>query len=50
MALNVEIKARCKDPNSIKEILDSRQADFKGIDHQVDTYFKVPNGRMKFRE
>ena len=34
----------------IKEILDSRQANFKGVDHQVDTYFKVPNGRMKFRE
>lgn len=50
MALNVEIKARCKNPASIKEILKSRQADFKGVDHQIDTYFKVPNGRMKFRE
>lgn len=50
MAINIEIKARCKNPISIKEILESRQADFKGIDHQVDTYFKVPNGRMKFRE
>jgi adenylate cyclase class 2 len=50
MALNIEIKARCKNPASIKKILQSRNADFKGVDHQVDTYFKVPNGRMKFRE
>ncbi len=50
MALNVEIKARCKNPDSIKGILKSRQVDFKGVDHQIDTYFKVPNGRMKFRE
>ncbi len=50
MALNVEIKAKCKNPASIKEILESQQADFKGVDHQIDTYFKVPNGRMKFRE
>lgn len=50
MALNIEIKARCKNPASIKKILISQQADFKGVDHQVDTYFKVPNGRMKFRE
>ncbi|MFK8009192.1 MAG: class IV adenylate cyclase [Saprospiraceae bacterium] len=50
MALNIEIKARCKNPTSIKFFLESRQANFKGVDHQVDTYFKVPNGRMKFRE
>jgi predicted adenylyl cyclase CyaB len=50
MAQNIEIKARCKNPTSIKEILISRQADFKGVDHQIDTYFKVLNGRMKFRE
>lgn len=50
MALNIEIKARCKDPASIKEMLASHQAEFKGVDHQVDTYFNVPNGRMKFRE
>jgi len=50
MALNIEIKARCKNPVTIKEILASRNADFKGVDHQIDTYFKVSNGRMKFRE
>ena len=50
MALNVEIKASCKNPAAIKKILESRQADFKGVDHQIDTYYKVPNGRLKFRE
>jgi predicted adenylyl cyclase CyaB len=48
--LNVEIKARCQNQNSIREILKSKQADFKGIDHQIDTYFKVSKGRLKLRE
>ena len=25
-------------------------ADYKGTDHQIDTYFNVPNGRLKLRE
>jgi predicted adenylyl cyclase CyaB len=48
--LNIEIKARCNDPENIRKILQKRGADFKGIDHQTDTYFKVPNGRLKLRE
>ena len=50
MALNIEIKAKCNNPITIKEILKKHQADFKGVDHQIDTYFKVANGRMKLRE
>jgi len=50
MATNIEIKAKCNNPITIKEILKSRNADFKGVDHQIDTYFKVANGRMKLRE
>lgn len=50
MPLNVEIKAKCKNLATIKDILMANQADFKGTDHQIDTYFKVTNGRMKFRE
>ena len=46
----VEIKARCYDAKKIKEILNEHNADFKGIDHQIDTYFKVSNGRLKLRE
>ena len=48
--INIEIKARCKNPGRIKKILKSQNADFKGIDYQVDTYFKVPYGRLKLRE
>lgn len=48
--LNVEIKARCNNHGKIREILKSKKADFKGIDHQIDTYFKVNNGRLKLRE
>ncbi len=48
--VNIEIKARCNNHEKIREILHSNNADFKGIDHQIDTYFKVPSGRLKLRE
>jgi adenylate cyclase class 2 len=48
--LNVEIKARCDDQDAIRSYLKQHNADFKGLDHQIDTYFKVPNGRLKLRE
>src|SRR3989338_1716527 len=48
--LNIEIKAKCNDHEKIRAILKSRNADFKGTDHQIDTYFKVNNGRLKLRE
>jgi len=50
MHLNVEIKARCRHPEKIREILEGRQARFVGLDQQVDTYFHVPHGRLKLRE
>ncbi|MCP3932622.1 MAG: class IV adenylate cyclase [Bacteroidetes bacterium] len=48
--LNVEIKANCANLNSIREILLKEKAHFKGIDHQIDTYFVVLSGRLKLRE
>lgn len=48
--LNIEIKARCDNHKKIRSVLKSRNADFKGVDHQIDTYFKVNNGRLKLRE
>jgi len=48
--INVEIKARCENHAEIRKILKSKNADFKGIDHQIDTYFNVKNGRLKLRE
>jgi adenylate cyclase, class 2 len=48
--LNIEIKARLADPERIRQVLLSENADFKGTDHQTDTYFMVTSGRLKLRE
>ena len=48
--LNVEIKARCSKPESIRNYLLSHNAELKGTDEQTDTYFTVPNGRLKLRD
>jgi adenylate cyclase, class 2 len=48
--LNVEIKARCHQPDKIREYLIAHDAEFKGVDEQTDTYFNVSNGRLKLRE
>ena len=48
--LNIEIKARCKQPERIRKILKEHDAEFKGIDYQIDTYFEVPDGRLKLRQ
>lgn len=47
---NIEIKARCSDPKKTEEILLSNGAEFRGIDIQTDTYFKVNDGRLKTRQ
>ncbi len=46
----IEIKARCSRQEEIRAILQAREAEYKGIDHQIDTYFKVNQGRLKLRE
>lgn len=48
--LNVEIKARCENQDDIRDYLKAHGAEFKGTDHQIDTYFVVANGRLKLRE
>ncbi len=50
MHLNIEIKARCSNQDFIRNLLLDRQADFRGTDHQIDTYFQVPKGRLKLRQ
>lgn len=47
---NVEIKAKCTNPDKIEQILLENGADFKGTDIQTDTYFNVRNGRLKLRQ
>jgi len=48
--LNIEIKARCDNPDAVRKVLIERNAIFKGTDIQIDTYFNCPNGRLKLRE
>ena len=48
--LNVEIKARTHSTELIRTYLINHKADFKGVDEQTDTYFNVPQGRLKLRE
>lgn len=50
MPLNVEIKARTSHPEFIRTYLKNNNAEFKGTDLQVDTYFNVALGRLKLRE
>lgn len=47
---NIEVKAKFDDHNYVRNILEEQSAKMKGIDHQIDTYFNVPHGRLKLRE
>jgi predicted adenylyl cyclase CyaB len=48
--LNFEFKARLKDEQRVRAALKRLDARFIGTDHQLDTYFRVPGGRLKVRE
>ena len=48
--LNVEIKARCDDHDQVRTVLSDMGSRLVGTDHQIDTYFRVPDGRLKLRE
>ncbi len=47
---NVEIKARCGDPQAVRGVLRRCGAEFRGTDRQRDTYFHCPGGRLKLRQ
>ncbi len=48
--INVEIKARSIRVDEVRDWLLNHHAEFKGTDHQTDTYFNVSSGRLKLRE
>jgi predicted adenylyl cyclase CyaB len=48
--LNIEIKARHDYADFVREYFKKNNAEFKGVDHQIDTYFNVTHGRLKLRE
>ena len=50
MHINFEFKAQRSDIEKLESILQQHNPLFVGTDHQVDTYFNVPNGRLKLRE
>jgi len=47
---NIEIKARLRDVEAAARTAQELGARGMGADRQVDTYFRVPTGRMKLRE
>lgn len=50
MPVNVEIKARSSQIKTVRRLLENQVARFVGVDHQIDTYFKVAHGRLKLRQ
>ncbi len=48
--LNFEFKAHLYDEAHVRATLKRLRARFLGTDRQVDTYFRVPSGRLKIRE
>ena len=50
MHTNYEFKARCHDLKELETILLKKDPFFVGEDRQIDTYFIVPQGRLKLRE
>ena len=48
--INYEFKARLKNDAVVRAALKKMRARFIGVDRQVDTYFRVPAGRLKVRE
>ena len=47
---NIEFKAKCENIEGFRNYLINKKARFVGKDIQIDTYFKVKNGRLKLRE
>jgi predicted adenylyl cyclase CyaB len=48
--VNLEIKARCDDPEAARARASRIATQRVGLDRQVDTYFRTRSGRLKLRE
>ncbi len=48
--VNFEFKARMRDERRVRKTLKRLRARYVGLDHQLDTYFDAPAGRLKVRE
>ena len=47
---NIEFKARMRDEKRVRAALKSLRPRVAGTDHQIDTYFNAPSGRLKLRQ
>ena len=50
MPLNIEFKATSSNNDGLEQLLLQHNPRYVGEDHQIDSYFNVPVGRMKLRE
>ena len=50
MPANLELKARSLDLAALRERVKAVATAWLGVDEQVDTYFRVSDGRLKLRE
>lgn len=50
MKTNLEVKAPVADPSAFRARARGLATETVGMDEQVDTYFRVPTGRLKLRE
>lgn len=48
--VNFEFKARLRNEGAVHAALKKLRARYVGTDRQLDTYFRVPGGRLKLRE
>ena len=46
----IEFKAKVSETQFYEEKLKTKSALYKGLDHQIDTYFNATKGRLKLRE
>ena len=47
---NIELKARCGNLDAALQAVLSLSPEDDGVQHQIDTYFSPPRGRLKLRE
>ncbi|MBI4640604.1 MAG: class IV adenylate cyclase [Candidatus Tectomicrobia bacterium] len=47
---NIELKAQYPDLSKAEQICQEIPSSLLGVDHQIDTYFRVSRGRLKLRE
>ena len=48
--VNIEFKARMGDEKRVRAALKGLRPRVAGRDHQIDTYFQIPSGRLKLRQ